>query len=92
LKLSDLELKNRIDAEFYSPEYVDAMNKLKGLECRRIEQCCFVTSGSTPPDRDPELKSGILLLKTANIREGCIDIFSEQPFFIDENLDRRLLS
>lgn len=92
VKLSELELKNRIDAEFYSPEYMNIMNKLRKLECVRIGKCCFVTSGSTPLDRDPELKSGIVLLKTANIREGYIDIYSEKPFFIDENLDERLKS
>ena len=92
LKLSELELKKRIDAEFYSPEYVNSIKKMKRLECKRIGQCCFVTSGSTPPDRDPELRSGILLLKTANIREGYIDITSESPFFIDDSLDKRLRS
>ena len=92
IKLSNLELKNRIDAEFYSPEYINIINKLKRTEYVRIGKCCFVTSGSTPPERDPDLKSGIILLKTSNIRDGYIDIYSEEPFFIDENLDKKLKS
>lgn len=92
VKLSELELKNRIDAEFYSPEYMNIINKLRKLDCIKIGKCCFVTSGSTPPERVPNLKSGIILLKTSNIREGYIDIYSEEPFFIDENLDKKLKS
>ncbi|MDD2666649.1 MAG: restriction endonuclease subunit S [Methanocellales archaeon] len=92
VKLSELELQNRIDPEFYSPEYMDIMDNLRQLECLRIGKCCFVTSGSTPPERDPDLKNGIILLKTVNIREGYIDINSEEPFFIDENLDEKLKS
>lgn len=92
VKLSELELQNRIDSEFYSPEYMNIMNNLKKFEYLRIGRCCFVTSGSTPPERDPDLKSGIILLKTVNIREGYIDIYSEEPFFIDEILDEQLKS
>ncbi|MGH2612501.1 MAG: hypothetical protein ACRDFB_05570, partial [Rhabdochlamydiaceae bacterium] len=49
-----------------------------------------VTSGSTPPDRDEGLKEGILLLKTANIRNGFMDL--EDPSYIDERLDETLKS
>lgn len=88
IKFNQLEGTERIDAEFYSPEYMKILNKLKGLNHSRIGEFCFVTSGSTPPDRDPDLKEGIILLKTANIRDGYID--ADDPFFINERLNERL--
>lgn len=92
IKLSELELQNRIDSEFYSPEYMDIMKNLRELDFLKVCKCCFVKSGSTPPERDPQLKNGTVLLKTANIREGYIDIDSEEPFFIDETCDEKLKS
>lgn len=85
---SEIE-RGRIDAEFYSPQYLDALTLIKTHPHRAIGNFCFVTSGSTPPDREKDLTEGIILLKTVNIQNGFIN-FLNTPFYINKELDERL--
>jgi len=83
--------RGRLDAEFYQKIYVQTVRTLRSIPHCKLGDVCFVTSGSTPPDRDESLTDGIILLKTQNIREGYIDL-SNDVYYIDEVLDQRLKS
>ena len=87
---SQIERK-RLDSEFYLSKYLQVIQTLKSMSHSRLGDFCFVTSGSTPPDRDESLEEGIILLKTRNIQEGYIDL-SHDIFYIDKKLDDRLKS
>jgi restriction endonuclease S subunit len=83
--------RDRFDSEFYLPKYLTLIQNLKKIPQDELGKKCYVTSGSTPADRDNSLGEGIILLKTQNIREGFIDL-TNSVSYIDELLDERLKS
>ena len=90
VKFSELE-RTRIDAEFYLKQYLDIIHQITKQEYLPLDKICLVSSGTTPQERDNELKSGILLLKTVNIRNGYVDL-ARRKFFINQILDEKLKS
>jgi type I restriction enzyme M protein len=71
---SALEFGNRIDAELYKPSLRTSFKMLfrTGVALERLRRVCTIRSGTTPPDRVDGLKSGAILFKTTDIRNGII--------------------
>ena len=90
IKFSELE-RTRIDAEFYLKQYIDVIRQIAKQEHLSLDGICLVTSGTTPQERDKELKNGTLLLKTVNVKNGYVDL-SRRKFFINKILDEKLKS
>jgi hypothetical protein len=55
---SDLEFVNRLDAELYRPHLKESYNHLIGsrIPLSRLRKLCLIRSGTTPTDRDDDLK------------------------------------
>lgn len=71
---SDLEFGNRIDAELYRSSLRTSFEKIfqTGLPVTRLRRVCTIRSGTTPTDRVDGLKSGPILFKTTDIRNGIV--------------------
>lgn len=70
---SQLEGAHRLDAEYYQPEYLLALRKLKGLKYRKLGEIAFVTDGEHgSPDFDEN--SGIKYFSSQYVREGYFDL------------------
>ncbi|WP_243458532.1 type I restriction enzyme HsdR N-terminal domain-containing protein [Nostoc sp. UIC 10630] len=60
-------------------------------EAWQLSQICIIRSGTTPPDRDENLKEGVVLLKTNDIRNNVLTNNNiENYFFIDETINTRM--
>ena len=88
IKLSKLEGAKRIDAEFYRPEYLEVLKKIKKLPHKKLGDLCLkITDGShqTPPYQE----SGIPFLMVKNVLEQQIN-FDQDISFISEDFDKKL--
>ena len=92
VKLSKIEREFRIEAEYYQKKYYSIVNKLLKLKNEKIEKLAFVSSGSTPSDREEDLQDGILLLKTINIEDGYLNVNETNSFFIGEETNKKIKS
>ena len=80
---------SRIDSTFFHKEFLKSI--LNNKDCWQLNQICKIKSGSTPSDRDENLKEGIVLLKTNDIRNNVLTNNNiENYFFIDEEIDARM--
>ncbi len=79
----------RIDGEFYRKEFLqEDFNKLHVFAFNDI---CTIKSGTTPPDRDDELREGVILLKTTDIRNGVLSKENIEDFyFISREIANRM--
>ncbi|MFC3848302.1 restriction endonuclease subunit S [Helicobacter baculiformis] len=90
LKLSEVWRDNptkRMDAEYFKGEWVE--NEEKHYDFVTLGSLCIIRSGITPKDRDNDLKTGVVLLKTTNIRNSILSN-TDDYFFIDENTNRQM--
>lgn len=71
---SSLEFSNRIDAELYRPSLRKSFEEIfkTGFAITQLGRVCTVRSGTTPSDRRDSLKTGPILFKTTDIRNGVI--------------------
>jgi restriction endonuclease S subunit len=68
----------RIDSYFFQKEFLKEPFENNFYQLNTI---CTIKSGTTPSIRDENLKQGIILLKTDNIRNGVLNFMSENDFF-----------
>lgn len=91
--LSQLEFGNRIDGELYNPFLTKSYGTLiqSKLTIKQIKELCLIRSGTTPADRDDELKEGPVLFKTTDIRNNVI--CPEDKFYhITSEIHKRMRS
>lgn len=69
----------RLDGEFYKKEFLQ--DDFKKLQSFPFSDVCTIKSGTTPIDRDDELREGILLLKTTDIRNGVLSKENVENFY-----------
>ena len=72
IQKSQLEGVQRIDPEYYQPEYLRLAKKIRSLRNKSLKQIAIIRSGTTPTDRDDELTEGVVLLKTTDIRNNIL--------------------
>ncbi|MBU3557431.1 restriction endonuclease subunit S [Polynucleobacter sp. Ross1-W9] len=96
LEISEVSLANaraasrsqRIDSTFFLKEFLENSPSAESIA---LENICIIRSGSTPLVRDENLKTGVILLKTGNIRN---DILSSNQlndyFYIDDKTDQSM--
>jgi len=79
----------RIDSTFFLKEF---FSQPFTENCLPLSVLCKIKSGTTPSDRDGELKKGVVLLKTANIRNKVLDFSSPSDFFfIDADTHKKMI-
>lgn len=89
--MSELLFKNRIDAELYQPKLLESYDEIQKLpwENKKLSQCCFIKSGTTPIDRNDEEKKGAILFKTTDIRNNVL-LPSDDLYRISEDIHKRM--
>jgi len=95
LKLSEVLEDNesfRIDSEYFKKEYLEIYNYLKSRKFKLNNEISLIKSGTTPKNRDEALRTGIVLLKTNNIRNNILSYEKDSFFYIDENLNDKMKS
>ncbi len=90
INLSKLE-RDRIDAEFYSLDYLENEKALNELSTARLSDICQIKSGATPRDRDDNLTDGVILLKTTDIRNKPLSDNLDY-YHISEEINQRMKS
>ena len=84
IKLSELERAQRVDAEYYQPEYLDLLNKLSKLGAAPIEYFCyFVKKGIFDLSPQYYADSGVPFIRTIEIKSEIADL-SSVVFLADE--------
>lgn len=79
----------RIDSTFFLKEYLNH----KSFEFPyKLNQIANIKSGTTPADRDDDLKEGVMLLKTNNIRNNILNKYSDINYFIHEEVNKKMKS
>ena len=79
----------RFDSSYFQKEFL--YEDLAHIQHEIVADLCDIKSGTTPIDRDNELKEGIVLLKTNNIRDNLLLSNASQDFFyIDEPTNERM--
>ncbi|MFT5602663.1 MAG: type I restriction enzyme S subunit [Flavobacteriales bacterium] len=78
----------RVDAQYYQ-KYFLSFPKFT----RELGSFCTVKSGTTPSDRDDNLKDGVNLLKTTDIRNLPLSSEDDSSFYkITDSINQRMLS
>jgi restriction endonuclease S subunit len=86
LKLSEVKKDNekfRIDSEYFKKEYLEIENKLQKIGFEYNKNISIIKSGTTPKNRDENLKEGAVLLKTNDIRNNTLFYEKNSFFYID---------
>lgn len=80
----------RLDSQYFRKEF---LGDLYEGNFYYLSEICLIKSGTTPTDRDENLKQGVLLLKTDSIRNDVLSFTSPDDFFfIDEEINQRMKS
>lgn len=91
LKYSDVlnaSYSQRIDSNFFQKEFLE---EDFSIDTENLSAICEIKSGTTPSDRDEDLKQGIVLLKTEKIRNSVLQFFKpEDYFYIDETTNKKM--
>jgi type I restriction enzyme S subunit len=85
-KVAERNPSFRIDADYFRKQFL-SMPEFDG----KLGEIALVRSGSTPPDRDDQLKSGTVLLKTTDIRNSVLPIEHEGYYKISADIAKRML-
>jgi type I restriction enzyme M protein len=86
-KVLNASYSERIDSYFFQKEFL--IEPFKNFYY--LSEICFIKSGTTPSIRDENLKEGVILLKTDNIRNDTLNFKSENDFFyIDEETNKKM--
>lgn len=70
IQKSQLEGQNRLDAEYYQPEYLNLSKSLR--MAKSLSEIALIKSGTTPKDREDSLEVGPILFKTTDIRNNIL--------------------
>lgn len=68
----------RLDSNYFQKEFIAASAFINSIP---LSEMCLIRSGTTPTERDENLKSGVILLKTTNIRNGVLSAKAGTNFF-----------
>jgi restriction endonuclease S subunit len=87
---SELLFSRRIDAELYNPNYFSSLLFLRKKNYRidKLSTVAIIKSGTTPRDRDDNLKEGPVLFKTTDIRNNILNQYAEFYHISDEIHER----
>jgi len=91
IQKSQLEGANRLDAEYYQPEYLDNDRNLErtGFDCLQKLSAIEITKGETPLWRGDEyVERGIPFLRSENLIPGGLDL--SNLVFISEKVNARM--
>ncbi len=75
VKLSELNLANRIDAEHYQPHFLDIVSSVKNKKYKKLSELVSknITTGHTPSMKEESFYGGdVKFIKTDNLRENQI--------------------
>jgi restriction endonuclease S subunit len=72
IKKSQLERASRLDAEYYQPEYLERLKKLRLFPVGKLEDVAYITDGEHGSPIFDE-KSGIKYFSAQHVRDGFID-------------------
>lgn len=78
----------RWDSTYFLKEFI--FSPLENTQTDLIENLFNIKSGSTPRDRDAELKEGVILLKTNDIRNNVLKDKGDSFFYIDTYTNSRM--
>lgn len=81
---------NRWDSTYFLKEFLE--NEKLYSQWIPLAKACQIKSGTTPRDRDENLKNGVILLKTTDIRNNVLQDKGTDYFYIDENCNKTMLS
>ncbi len=81
---------NRWDSTYFLKEFLE--NEKLYSQWIPLAEACQIKSGTTPRDRDKNLKNGVILLKTTDIRNNVLQDKGTDYFYIDENCNKTMLS
>lgn len=81
---------NRWDSTYFLKEFLKNENIYSQWE--PLAKLCKIKSGTTPKDRDEDLKNGVILLKTTDIRNNVLQEKGADYFYINENCNKTMLS
>ena len=79
----------RMDSQFFLKNY---LNHPSFNFPSSLSEVAHIKSGTTPTDRDDELKQGIILLKTNDVRNNLLNKYSSVDYFISEEINNKMLS
>lgn len=89
IQKSQLEGAQRLDAEYYQPEYLKLAENIRSLHNKSLKQIAIIRSGTTPTDRDDELTEGVILLKTTDIRNNILS-YNDNYYHITSKISGRM--
>ncbi|XVJ51404.1 MAG: hypothetical protein HEQ32_04720 [Vampirovibrio sp.] len=81
----------RFDAEYFKKEYLKGYIKLESKIYEYGKEIATIRSGTTPSERDDLLTTGVILLKTNDIRNNLL-LKNEAFFYIDEDTNKKMKS
>lgn len=80
----------RWDSFYFQKEFLK--DELKFKSWKLLESIAKIKSGTTPKDRDENLKEGVILLKTNDIRNNIMIDKGNDFFYISESTNKEMLS
>lgn len=92
INYTDIQKAGRYDAEYFKPEYLETLKIIKKYKCLFISEIALIKSGTTPKIRDENLKEGVILLKTGNIRNNTLQYDQQNYFHIDSLTNKKMKS
>jgi len=88
IQKSQLEGAQRLDAEYYQPEYLESQNILKSWPSSFLSDICKVTDGNHSTISEQFADSGVRYLRGKDLNDFFIS--DSEPTFIPENIYTRL--
>ncbi len=90
IQKSQLEGAQRLDAEYYQPEYLELAKEIRNQKSENLQDVAIIRSGTTPKNRDDTLTEGIILLKTTDIRNNIL-LKDGEYYHITPKIAQRML-
>lgn len=93
VKLSEViksSYSSRWDSFYFQKEFLKDEKIFKTWES--LENIAIIKSGTTPKDRDETLKTGVVLLKTNDIRNNILLDKGDDYFYISEAVNNEMIS
>lgn len=88
-KVRSASYSERMDSTFFLKKYLNHPSFNFPLSLNEVS---LIKSGTTPTDRDDNLKEGFVLLKTNDIRNNLLNKYSSVDYFISEDINEKMIS
>lgn len=88
-KVRSASYSERMDSTFFLKKYLNHPSFNFPLSLNEVS---LIKSGTTPTDRDDNLKEGVVLLKTNDIRNNLLNKYSSVDYFISEDINEKMIS